>query len=91
MAGTLQNVRSSYHHNKASKDIKNFYASWDLMEVTTLINLVTLVSKITGLDADCEDKNFQETEFNAVVGKVMKDLDCFSKWFDTESPLNYDV
>ena len=84
MAGTLQNVRSSYQHNKASEDVKDFYASWNLMEVTTLINLIALVNKLTGLEIDSEDKDFHEDEFFKVVEDVFKELSCFTKWVDTK-------
>ena len=35
---------------QASKDISNFYASWDLAEVTTSINLLSLLCSKLGLD-----------------------------------------
>ena len=85
MAGTLQNVKASYHHNKASKDVQNFHASWDLMEVTTQINLLALVNKITGIEMDSDDKQFQEKEFFTVVEEIFKELFCFSKWLQTEA------
>ena len=37
---------------QASKDVANFYASWDLAEVSTTINLVSLVCHETGLGMD---------------------------------------
>ena len=35
---------------QASKDISHFYASWDLAEVTTIINLLSLLCSKLGLD-----------------------------------------
>ena len=35
---------------KAAKDVSNFYAAWDLAEVTTAVNLTSLVCCLTGFD-----------------------------------------
>ena len=32
---------------KASKDVSNYYASWDLMEICTLSNVVALAEEIS--------------------------------------------
>ena len=49
-AGTIQNIKNSFGHNKATKDTSNFYPTWDLSEVCTNINLIGLVCHITGKD-----------------------------------------
>ena len=89
-AGTLQNIKSSFNHNKvvsiyikflfiallqASKDVSHFYASWDLMEVTNLINLMGLVESLTGHELEGSDAGLSCEQFMNVVDTVFNNID----------------
>ena len=79
--GTLQNIKSRFHHNKASKDVSDFYASWDLMEVTTISNVVALAAEI-GAD-QVGSANFTPEAFKLIVMKLFDKINLFSKWNKT--------
>ena len=85
LPGTLQNIKNRFHHHKASKDITNFYACWDLMEVTTLSNLVALASEVSGLGLDTEDANITENAFKQIVSEVYARIDGLGKWLPAGS------
>ena len=79
--GTLQNIKCSFGHNKASKDVSNYYASFDLAEVTTIINLISLVCHITGLSPDdTPAARCSREEFLALVDRVLAEIDLLDKW-----------
>ena len=78
--GTLQNVKCSFGHNKASKDVSNYHASFDLAEVTTCINLISLVCHLTGLGYDAPVNRCSQQEFKAITDRVLHEIDLFSKW-----------
>ena len=65
---------------QASKDVSHFYASWDLMETTTLINLIRLVEIISGKELESEALSLSAEEFHKLVDRVYKFLDPFSNW-----------
>ena len=65
---------------KASKDISNFYASWDLMEVTTLSNLVALAMHISGLDFNDDAVNYTEADLYTLVDAIYNKIDMHQKW-----------
>ena len=79
--GTLQNIKSRFHHHKASKDVSDFYASWDLMEVTTISNVVALAAEI-GAD-QVGSANFTPEAFKLIVMKLFDKINLFSKWNKT--------
>ena len=56
---------------KAAKDVSDFYAAWDLAEVTTAVNLTSLVCCITGFGIKSQ------------VRKVMPFIDASSKALET--------
>ena len=80
--GTIQNIKHRFHHNKASKNIANFYACWDLMEVTTLSNLVALALEVSGLDYEANDatNKVTEAEFNKLVDDIFTKIENLKKW-----------
>ena len=79
-AGTVQNIKHRYHHHKASKNISDFYACYDLMEITTLSNLMALAAKISGLNFEASDAYLTEDAFNEVVNDIYDKIDILSKW-----------
>ena len=60
--------------------MSHFYASWDLMTVTTLINLLPLVETASGKEMGCVATSLSKEEFHSIVDKVYKDLNPFSRW-----------
>jgi hypothetical protein len=50
------------------------------MVVTTLINLLQLVSMTSGKEMGNVDASYSEEEFNNLVLEVFKELNPFSKW-----------
>ena len=66
--------------SQASKNIANFYACWDLMEITTLSNLVALTVEISGLDYHGATANFSEAEFNTLVEEIFNKISNLGKW-----------
>ena len=78
--GTLQNIRNSFGHLKAAKDVKDFYPAWDLAEVTTLINLITLVCSKTGLGLESIDASYSEEMYEKLVRSLLDDIDLLGKW-----------
>ena len=88
--GTLQNVKYSFGHNKASKDVTNYHASFDLAEVTTSINLISLVCHVTGLGFNDPARRCSQQEFQAVVDRVLHEIDLFSKWKEDSEMVDED-
>ena len=78
--GTIQNIKCRFHHHKASKNIANFYACYDLMEVTTLSNLVALAIKVSGLNFDATVAHLNEEAFNNIIEGVYNTIDLLNKW-----------
>ena len=79
-AGTVQNIKHRFHHHKASKSISDFYACYDLMEITTLSNLMALAAEISGLNFEGTDAYLTEDAFNEVVDAIFDKIDILSKW-----------
>ena len=48
--------------------------------MTTLINLLQLVSMTSGKEMGNVDASYSEEEFNNLVLEVFKELNPFSKW-----------
>ena len=65
---------------QASKDVKNFYPSWDLMEVCTEANLLAYSEIISGMPIDAEIAKLTEEAFNLIVDKLFDLLNNFSQW-----------
>ena len=81
---------------QASKDVGNFYASWDLAEVATTVNLVALVCHLTGLGLDApvrklscinstcywlfQDAGYTNASYSALISEVLEQIDLLSKW-----------
>ena len=65
---------------QASKDVSNFYASWDLLEICTLSNLVALAQKASGLSIRSKESNLSEKRFREIVNSIFKQIDMFSRW-----------
>jgi hypothetical protein len=65
---------------QASKNIANFYACWDLMEITTLSNLISLALELSGLHYNAVNANFTETDFNHLIDKIFDQIDMLQKW-----------
>ena len=78
--GTVQNIKHRFHHNKASKNISNFYACYDLMEITTLSNLIALAIEVSGLNFEATDAHLSAEAFNDVVAALFDKIDRLSKW-----------
>ena len=78
--GTLENIKARFHHHKASKNIANFYACWDLMEITTLSNLLALAMEISGLDFADDATNVNETDFNKLVDDIFDTISTLQRW-----------
>ena len=64
--------------SQASKDVSDFYATWDLMEVTTISNVVALAVEI-GAD-QVGSANFTPEAFKLIVMKLFDKINLFSKW-----------
>ena len=79
-AGTVQNIKHRFHHHKAAKSISDFYACYDLMEITTLSNLMALAAEISGLNFEDTDAYLTEDAFNEVVDAIFDKIDILSKW-----------
>ena len=82
-------IRSDYSFDKhihfdsqASKDVSHFYAAWDLMEVTTLINLLSVVTDLSGKNLGEADVNYSSGEFFNLIDKVFNFFDGLKKWED---------
>ena len=65
---------------QASKDVSNYYASWDLMELSTLSNLVALAEEICCNNAQNLNADLTEEQFKQLVLDIFKELDLFSRW-----------
>ena len=78
--GTVQNIISRFHHNKASRNIANFYACWDVMEVCTISNLVALAVELSGLDYNEDSTGFTEADFHCLVDKIFEKTNNIQKW-----------
>ena len=63
----------------------NFYASWDLAEVTTIINLITLVCSQSGLNMVNEDAGYSRQQFEQLVSNVFRAVDLLDKWIVSDS------
>ena len=65
-----------YFAPQASKDVSDFYASWDLMEVTTIAQVVALAGEsLEGVDA-----GLTATAFENIVQQIFNKISLFSKW-----------
>ena len=78
--GTVQNITSRFHHNKASKNVANFFACWDVMEVCTVSNLVALAMEISGLPYREDTTEFTEAHFHHLVDTIFDNINNFQKW-----------
>ena len=65
---------------KVSKNIANFYACWDLMEITTLSNLLALTSQLSGIDYSLADAKFSEEAFTQLVKTIFMKINVLQKW-----------
>ena len=82
--------------SQASKNIANFYACWDLMEITTLSNLMgrfylvnqhivqtcftALATQTSGLSFTAEDAKLSQEAFNQIVEDIFAKIDMLQKW-----------
>ena len=73
---------------KASKNVSNFYATWDLMEICTLINLVALSCEVSGHSLDEDDAKLTKDDFTNLVDKIYETIDLLKKWSQKESAEN---
>ena len=64
------------HVNQATKDTSNFYPTWDLAEVTTLINLIALVCEATGLGMETSPQVKSNTN-NAFSLNLTFVIECY--------------
>ena len=93
--GTLQNIKARFHHHKvhilyhrifystaiqASKNISNFYACYDLMEITTLSNLVALAIEVSQLSYEATDAHLTKDAFENIVDAIFDKIDLLKKW-----------
>ena len=69
---------------QVSKNISNFYACYDLMEVTTVSNLVALAVNLSGLNIEATEARFDEEAFNNLIDTVFLSIDTLNKWEDDE-------
>ena len=76
----MQVLLTRIYNIKASKNIANFYACWDLMEVTTLSNLLALAIEISGLDYEDDAATINETDFNKLVDDIFNTISTLQKW-----------
>ena len=60
--------------------MSNFYATYDLMEICTLINLVALASEMSNSSIDSDDLKLSCDEFSALVNKLYRTVDLLKKW-----------
>ena len=65
--------------------MNNFYASWDLAEVTTIINLTSLVCSQSGLNMKSDDAGYSRQQFEELVSKALRAVDILDKWVVSES------
>ena len=89
--GTMSNIQSRFHHHKASKDVANFYASWDLLEICSLSNLVALAQQISGISVQAKDTSLSEMQFRDIVDSIFLQIDMFSKWRKDGNIPNYTI
>ena len=60
--------------------MKNFYATWDLMEICTLINLVAMASEESKHKIEEVDANLSKEAFLSLVDVIYQKLDTLKKW-----------
>ena len=65
---------------QASKNVANFFACWDLMEITTLSNLMALASDTTGISFDAGDAKLSGEEFYEIIREIYDKIDMLKKW-----------
>ena len=65
---------------QASKDVANFYASWDLMEICTLSNIVALAEEISLKSRLPPSSPLSKCQFEDLVLNIYKEIEMFSKW-----------
>ena len=70
---------------QASKNIANFYACWDLMEITTLANLMALASEVTALSFETDSVTITETTFKEIVSEIFSKIEMLHRWLPEES------
>ena len=75
-----QNKSSCIYILQASKNIANFYACYDLMEITTKSNLVALATELSGLSFDGHDAHISEDTFIATVKDIFDKVTILGKW-----------
>ena len=65
---------------KASKNISDFYACFDLMEITTLGNLVAIAIETSGFTLEGNDAHLSEEAFTGLVKDIFDKISVLGKW-----------
>ena len=77
--GSLSNTQHKFHHNKASKKVKDFNATWDLMHVVTNTNLLALATELSGHGIH-EEYDATAEEFHTLIENIFTKSSFLHKW-----------
>ena len=80
----MSNTQHKFHHNKASKKVKDFNATWDLMHVVTINNLLALATELNGRGIH-EECNATAAEFNNLIEVLFEKTSFLHKWDNLSS------
>ena len=72
-------------------NVENFYATWNLVEVCTLTNLMALASELGNICFDDQTVDFSEDEFFTLVETIYEKVSLLRKWDPSEQEEHSDI